>query len=298
MVVWDAYLARLSIFDGTGAFVRSAQLPIVLNNGMRVAGIYRHHDQLHLWINPFPVAFTDSAPALRGHVWAVKEGAPQLDDSLISFDGPRSTIMQEGQTYSRVDAPVRRKPLVAVLGDGTTLVASSGSDTVWVHDWTGKLRDTLVLDLPAEAVTEEDHTKYADSIRESFREELAGQPYPADLKKFFMQRAEDIARAGEWPTTRQRIDLLVAGEGDNVWILRPGFGTSHEREWRVHGLDGRVRRVLHVPHWGSVAAAAVHGDTLTTVEFRFGADSTVVARYDGLESRDADYQSSGSNRIR
>jgi hypothetical protein len=50
----------------------------------------------------------------------------------------------------------------------------------------------------------------------------------------------------------------------------------------MYGLDGTVQRVLHVPHWGSVAAAAVHGNTLTTLEFRWGADSTVVARYGAM----------------
>lgn len=279
VAVWDAHLARLSIFDSSGTFARSTPLPIVFNNGMRVAGIFHHAGELHLWIDPFPVPFADSAPGQRGHVWAVEEGAQQLADSLISFDGPLSTVMRDGDTYSRVDAPVRRKPLVAVLDDGTTLVASSGSDTVLVYAWDGALRDTLTLGLPAEPVTDGDQTKYADSIRESFESELAGQQYPPDLKDFFRKRAVDIARAGKWPSSRQRIDLMVAGSGDTFWVLRPAFGESHDREWRVFGLDGAVKRVLHLPHWGSVAAATVNGDTLTTVEFRWGADSTVVARY-------------------
>jgi hypothetical protein len=279
LAVWDAHLARLSIFDSTGSFARSTPLPIVLNNGMRVAGIFHHAGELHLWINPFPVPFADSAPGQRGHVWAVAEGAPKLGDSLISFDGPLSTVMREGDTYSRVDAPVRRKPFVLVLDDGTTVVASSGADTVLVYAWEGTLRDTVTLELPAEAVTQEDRTKYADSIRESFESELAAQQYPPDLKEFFRKRAVDIAKAGKWPPTRQRMDLMIAGSGGTFWVLRPAFGESHDREWRVYGLDGSVRRVLHVPHWGSVAAAAVNGDTLTTVEFRWGADSTVVARY-------------------
>jgi hypothetical protein len=72
---------------------------------------------------------------------------------------------------------------------------------------------------------------------------------------------------------------MVAGAGDTFWVLRPAFEEPYDREWRVYGLDGSVKRVLHVPHWGSVAAAAVNGDTLTTVEFRWGADSTAVVRY-------------------
>jgi hypothetical protein len=282
VATWDAYLSRLSIFDGTGTFARSATLPIVANGGMRLAGIYHHDGELHLWIDPFPRAFTDSVQDTRGHVWTVEPGALQLGDSLISFDGPRSTVIQEGDTYSRVDAPLRRKPFVVVLNDGTTLVASSGSDTVFVHDWTGAMRDTLVLGLAGEPVTEEDRAKYADSIRESFRSELAAQQYPPDLKKLFLQRAEDIIKAADWPATRQRMDLMVAGDNATFWVLQPGFEASHDRTWRVYGLDGTVQRVLHVPHWGSVAAAAVHGDTLTTLEFRWGADSTVLARYGAM----------------
>jgi hypothetical protein len=166
-----------------------------------------------------------------------------------------------------------------VLDDGRTLVTSSGSDTVLVYAWDGTLRDTVTLGLPAEAITDEDHTKYADSIRESFESELAGQQYPEDLKQLFRKRAGEIAAAGKWPPTRQRMDLMVAGSDDTFWILRPAFGESYDREWRVYGLDGTVRKVLHVPHWGSVAAAAVSGDTITTVEFRWGADSTALARY-------------------
>jgi hypothetical protein len=279
MAIWDAYLSRLSIFDGSGTFARSMKLPIVMNGGMRVAGVYRHDGQLHLWTDPLHIPFTDSVQDTRGHVWMVDAGALQLSDSLISFDGPLSTTMQEGQTYSRVDAPMRRKPLVAVLEDGTTLVASSGSDTVRVYSWNGTIRDTLTLGLPAEAITDEDHSKYADSIRESFESELAGQQYPEDLKQLFRKRAGEIAAAGKWPPTRQRMDLVIAGGDDTFWVLRPAFGTSHEREWRVYGIDGTVRRVLHVPHWGSVAAATVRGDTLTTVEFRWGADSTALVRY-------------------
>jgi hypothetical protein len=279
VAVWDAHLARLSIFDSAGAFVRSMALPIVLNNGMRVAGIFHHDGELHLWINPFPVAFADSAPGLRGHVWAVEEGAAQLADSLISFDGPRSTIMHDEKTWSRVDAPMQPRPLVAVLADGTTLVGSSSSDTVRVYTWDGTARDTLALGLPAEGITDADRGKYADSIRESFESELSGQQYPEDLKQFFRKRAGHIAQAGQWPPARQRMDLMIAGGDDTVWVLRPAFGESHDREWRVYGLDGTVRQVLQVPHWGSVAAAAVNGDTLTTMEFRWGADSTVVARY-------------------
>lgn len=279
MATWDAYLSRLSIFDGSGTFARSMKLPIVMNGGMRVAGVYRHDGQLHLWTDPFHIPFTDSVQDTRGHVWMVEEGALQLGDSLISFDGPLSTTMQEGQTYSRVDAPLRRKPLVAVLEDGTTLVASSGSDIVRVYSWNGTIRDTLTLGLPAEAITDEDHSKYADSIRESFESELAGQQYPEDLKQLFRKRAGDIAAAGKWPATRQRMDLMIAGSGDTFWVLRPAFGESYDREWRVYGLDGTVRKVVQVPHWGSVAAAMVNGDTLTAVEFRWGADSTALVRY-------------------
>lgn len=279
VAVWDAHLARLSIFDSTGTFARSTPLPIVLNNGMRVAGIFHHAGELHLWMNPFPVPFADSAPGLRGHVWSLAEGASEPGDSLISFDGPRSTIMHDDKTYSRVDAPMQPKPFVAVLEDGTTLVGSSGSDTVRVYAWDGTIRDTLTLGLPAEAITDHDRTKYADSIRESFESELAGQQYPENLKEFFRKRAVDIAKAGKWPPTRQRLDLMVAGAGDTFWVLRPAFEEPYDREWRVYGLDGSVKRVLHVPHWGSVAAAAVNGDTLTTVEFRWGADSTAVVRY-------------------
>jgi hypothetical protein len=279
VALWDAHLARLSIFDRTGSFARSTPLPIVLNNGMRVAGIFHHDGELHLWINPFPVAFADSAPGLRGHVWAVEEGAAQLGDSLISFDGPLSTIMHDEKTWSRVDAPMQPKPLVAVLADGTTLVGSSSSDTVRVYTWDGTARDTLALGLPADGITDADRGKYADSIRESFESELAGQQYPEDLKQFFRKRAGDIAAAGKWPSIRQRTDLMIAGGDSTFWVLRPAFGESHDREWRVYDLDGTVLRVLHVPQWGSVSAATVNGDTLTTVEFRWGADSTALVRY-------------------
>src|SRR5574338_703568 len=279
LAIWDAALARLSILDSTGHFVRSVQLPILMNQGARVAGIFRHAGALHVWADPYPIAFgaADSAP--RGHVWAVADGATSLTNSLLSFEGPLSTVIRDATTFSRVDAPVRRRPLVAVLGDGTTVVASSGSDSVQVYSWAGAPAMTIALDLTADPVTSDDRAKYADSIRESIRGELAAQRLGPKLDSFFLRRAEALVKAANWPATRQRMDLLVAGTGSRFWILRPAFGADRGREWREYDTSGTLHRVLHVPHWGSVGAAAVTGDTLTTLEFRFGADSTVLARY-------------------
>lgn len=278
IAVWDARLRRVSILHAEGSLSRVVALPISAEQG-RVAGIFRRDTTLRVWTNPFPSAFGNTAVDSVGHVWALRPGEARLGAALVSFPGPRSTIIQDERTFSRVDAPVRRKPLVVALADGTLLVGSTGSDTVTVHDWNGVVLDTLVLGLPSEPVTSDDRSRYADSVRKSFRDELAGQQLGAELNAFFLDRAEQIIDAAEWPATRQRLDLIAAGQQDEFWALMPGFGIGYEREWRVYRLDGSVRAVHHVPHAGSVKAAVVSGDTLTTLEVQFHQDTVHLARY-------------------
>lgn len=278
VAIWDARLRRLSILHATGSLGRVVALPISAEQG-RVAGLFRRDTTLRVWTNPFPLAFGPGAIDSAAHVWAMRPGATSLGAALLSFPGPRSTIIQDERTFSRVDAPVRRKPLVAALADGTLLVGSTGSDTVMVHDWNGALVDTLVLGLPSESVTGDDRSRYADSVRKSFRDELAGQQLGAELNAFFLERAEAIISAAEWPATRQQLDLIIAGESGECWVLLPGFEVAYEREWRLYGTDGSIRAVHRVPHAGSVMAAVVSGDTLTTLEVQFHQDTVSLARY-------------------
>ena len=278
VAIWDARLRRLSILHATGSLGRVVALPISAEQG-RVAGLFRRDTTLRVWTNPFPLAFGNGAIDSAAHVWAVRPGAASLGAALISFPGPHSTIIRDERTFSRVDAPVRRKPLVASLEDGTLLVGSTGSDTVMVHDWDGAVLDTLVLGLPSEPVIAEDRSRYRDSVRKSFRDELAGQQLGAELNAFFLERAEEIVDAAQWPATRQQLDLIVAGQPGEFWVLLPAFGTGYEREWRVYRTDGSARTVYHVPHAGSVMAAVVSGDTLTTLEVQFHQDTVSLARY-------------------
>ena len=278
VAIWDARLRRLSILHATGSLGRVVALPIAAERG-RVADIFHRDTALRVWTNPYPVAFGNVTSDSVGHVWAVRPGAAGLGAALISFPGPRSTIIRDERTFSRVDAPVRRKPLVAALEDGTLLVGSTGSDTVTVHDWDGAVLDTLVLGLPSEPVTDEDRSRYRDSVRKSFRDELAGQQLGAELNAFFLERAEKIVDAAQWPAARQQLDLIVAGQPGEFWALRPGFGPGYEREWRVYRTDGTLWSVQRVPHAGSVMAAVVTGDTLTTLEVQFHLDTVSLARY-------------------
>ena len=278
VVLWDASLRRLSILAADGSLGRVATLPISAEHG-RVGGIFHRDTTLRVWTNPYPIAFGDITADSLGYVWDAEPGAASLGTALLSFTGPASTIVRDETTFSRVDAPVRRRPLVAALADGTLLLGSTGSDTVTLHDWNGTAIDTLVLNLRSQPVTDEDHSRYADSVRKSFRDELAGQQLGAELNAFFLDRAEQIIDAAEWSATRQRLDLIVGGEPGEFWALMPGFGVGYEREWRVYRLDGSVRAVHHVPHAGSVKAAVVSGDTLTTLEVQFHQDTVHLARY-------------------
>lgn len=278
VVIWDANLRRLSILAADGSLGRVATLPISAEHG-RVGGIFHRDTTLRVWTNPHPIAFGDVTADSLGHVWGAEPGAASLGAALLSFQGPASTIIRDETTFSRVDAPVRRRPLVAALADRTLLLGSTGSDTVTLHDWNGTAIDTLALNLPSQPVTDEDHSRYDDSVRKSFRDELAGQQLGAELNAFFLERAEAIIDAAEWPATRQRIDLIAAGDAGELWVLLPRFGAGYEREWRVYRTDGAVRAVYRVPHAGSVRAAAVSGDTLTTLEVQFYQDTVSLARY-------------------
>ncbi len=278
IAIWDARLRRVSIFHSDGSLGRVAALPISAGQG-RVAGIFHRDSALRIWTNPYPIAFGDIEADSLGHVWDAEPGAAGLGAALLSFPGPRSTIIRDETTFSRVDAPLRRKPLVAALADGKLLVGSTGSDTVTMHDWNGAVLDTLVLGLPSQPVTSDDRSRYADSVRKSFRDELAGQQLGAELNAFFLERAEQIIEAAEWPATRQRLDLIVASAAGEFWVLLPGFEAGYDREWRVYQGDGSLRAVHHVPHVGSVRAAAVTGGTLTTLEVQFHQDTASLARY-------------------
>ena len=205
VAIWDARLRRVSIFHSDGSLGRVVALPISAEQG-RVAGIFRRDSALRIWTNPYPIAFGDIAADSLGHVWDAEPGAAGLGAALLSFPGPRSTIIRDETTFSRVDAPLRRKPLVAALADGKLLVGSTGSDTVTMHDWNGAVLDTLVLGLPSQPVTSDDRSRYADSVRKSFRDELAGQQLGAELNAFFLERAEADHRgrgmAGHAPAAR------------------------------------------------------------------------------------------------
>lgn len=278
VVFWDQHLRRVSILAASGALGRVVSLPVTAVNG-RVGGIFYRAGSLRVWTNPYPIAFGDVTADSIAHVWDAVPGSTSLGTPLMSFAGPVSTIMRDETTFSRVDAPVRRRPMVVSTADGQLLVGSTGSDTVTVHGWDGAVTDTLVLGIAGEPVTAEDRTRYADSVRKSFEDELAGQQLGAELNAFFRQRAKEIADAAEWPATRQRIDLMVAGDSGELWVLLPGFDSGYEREWRVFRRDGSVRAVYRVPHAGSVRAAAVSGDTLTTLEVQFYQDTVSLARY-------------------
>lgn len=278
VVIWDQHLRRISILAAGGSLGRVVSLPVTAVNG-RLGGIFYRDGALRVWTNPYPIAFGDVTADSIAHVWDAVPGSTSLNAPLLSFPGPVSTIMRDETTFSRVDAPVRRRPIVVSTADGQLLVGSTGSDTVTVHGWDGAATDTLVLGIEGESVTDADRTRYADSVRKSFEDELAGQQLGAELNAFFRQRAEDITEAAEWPSTRQRIDLMVAGDSGELWVLLPSFDAGYAREWRVYRRDGSVRAVYRVPHAGSVRAAAVTGDTLTTLEVQFYQDTVSLARY-------------------
>lgn len=276
VAVWDERLRRLTIFASGGSFGRT--MPLAFDNVVdgRLTRLLTASGQRYVWL--------DAHPDIN-HAWTGQERStlrrlgrgPALGDSLLSLPAPGSVVVREEMTFSRIDAPVRHRPLVAVLSDGSIVTGSTRSDALRFHRDTDSAV-TVVLGLPRHAVSAEDRRKYRDSIVSSFELELAAQRLGAELEALFRTRATSMAEAADWPAERQLIDGLVPA-GTGAWVLVAAHDSSRTRSWLVLDADGSIRHAVRVPHRGAVAAAAVRGETLVTWEFLMGEERGFLATY-------------------
>jgi hypothetical protein len=209
-----------------------------------------------------------------------------LRDSILAVDGPESVIDRDGTSQSRIDAPFQRRPVVLFVQNGDVLVGNSGDSVVRRYNGRGDLISEVTLSLPVIRATERGKRAFIDSTRAGMMEELGRQPFPSDLRAYFVAKFDRMLRELKFPATLPRyVNAELDPSGEHVWVRLPDAGGRSSATWRVFRVrDGLLVRTVRVPHQGAVLDAAVGREALFTIEAD-GDGVHRVLRYSGSSQR-------------
>lgn len=264
VLIWDKNLRRITLFQANGQLARTLPLNVDPNREGQVAGMSLALGYLLAWTNNYP-AGAPRPNEQRSFVWRV-DISSGARDSILSMDGPRSIIIRDARSSSRIDAPFAPRPWILFLDNGHFLMLSSGSDTARELTERGTFVRQFSMRMPENALDSRDRRQYVESARKKYFDELAQQHYGPDLRDFFTHRWDELRAKMVFPAFLPRFDLPLISDDSVLWVLRSAHRNDHQRIWNRYSLIGRPVGATFVRHRGSVLAAAVREGVLYALE--------------------------------
>ena len=264
IVVWDRNLRRATVFSTHGEVAKSVRVNLDPNREGQVSGLVIEGNAALVWTDNYPAGIP-RPDEQRSFVWHIDLNTG-VKDSLLSTEGPRSIIIRDGRTSSRINAPFSPRPWVLFLASGDFVLFSTGNDTARQYTRSGVEVGRFALGLPELRIDAADRRRFIESSREAYFGELAQQQYGPDLRDFFAHRWDELQDKMVFPASHPLFEQALASDDAQFWILRSTRGESRDRTWNRYSLSGRPAPAVLVPHRGDVLAAAVRQGVLFTVE--------------------------------
>lgn len=237
ILVWDAMLERLTVFDGTGKLARTAQFPSVGGSFPSVVGTYPDGSLL-LESGTEEAAAAREQGAWRGTTRLVRASADgRLLDTLATVPSQERYSYRGGDGAGQVveDLPFGRRTVMAISARG--IVLGTGEEyRIQLIDTAGRTHDLL-------------------------RAEWTPRPVsPADVDEYWarMVTIGGRASAGEAQAQRSRVpyprtlppyDALLVDAAGALWIKdsQPPRGWDDPDLWRVYSADGDPLASIELP---------------------------------------------------
>jgi hypothetical protein len=237
ILVWDAALERLTVFDASGGFARTAQFPSLGGSFPRALDLFADGSLLL-------ASGTDGEAAAReAGSWRGAMRLMRVDRRGAVLDTFPTVPSQERYSYRAGDGmglvvedlPFGRRTLVAVSGDGVVL--GTGEEYVIRRlDAGGESHEVVRVPWTPHAVSRGDVREYWSRMVT-----IGSRAEPAESEA----RRDRIPYPSTLPPYEQ---LLVDAEG-SLWIkdAQPPAGWDDPDVWRIYSADGAPRATIELP---------------------------------------------------
>ena len=237
ILVWDAALERLTVFDGTGRLARTTPFPTLGGSFPSVVGTFRDGSLL-MASGTDPDAAQSGEGAWRGETRLVRvsPGGRVIDTLAVVPSTERYGYRsRDGMGQVVEDLPFGRRTVMAVVGNG--VVVGTGEEyRIRLVDTTGIERDLLRVAWTPRPVSPANVREYWSRMVT-----IGGRSYAAE--------AEAQRERIPYPGTLPPYESLLVDETGAVWIKDPQLpeGWDDPDLWRIFSAHGAPLATIELP---------------------------------------------------
>lgn len=238
ILVWDAALERLTVFDSRGTLARSTQFPPAGGSFPTVAGVFADGSLLLASGADPAAAAKQEGTAWRAdtHLVRISPGG-QIIDTLATVPSQErySYRSRDGMGQTVEDLPFGRRTVFAVRGDGVVL-GTGEAYSIRQVDTTGNQRELVRRDWTPRPVSPADVKDYWAKMVT-----IGGRSRPDEAQA---QRSKI-----PYPATLPPYDALVVDARGALWIkdAQAPEGWDDPDLWRVYSADGAPLATVELP---------------------------------------------------
>ena len=237
LLVWDAALERLTVFDGRGGLARTAQFPSTGGAFPSLVGAFGDGSLL-MASGVDHAAAARASGAWRGRTLLLRmSAAGRLLDTLTTLpsDERYSYASGDGMGVVAEDLPLGRRTVMAV-SQGHVVFGTGEGYRIRAVDTARSTRVLLAKAYTPRAVSRLDIQEYWRRLVT-----LGGRADPA--------RAEAERRRVPYPRTLPPYEDLLVASDRAVWIkdAQPPQGWDDPDTWRVYSAAGEPRATIVLP---------------------------------------------------
>lgn len=283
--VVDSRLRRVTVYTEAGQAVETVRLPEELASfATEIEDLVHLESTFFLWAVHRPRNqirdFEDSSRLVE----LAESG--ELERVVHRVRNAYNVVRRDQLNTASVRVPFADRPTLAFLPGGRYATGSTGSPRIRTLTPRDEVAFELTLDLVRARVTPELRETALNSVHESLfgelEEQLEAGRLPPEMGAYFRDKFEDILEevAQRIPERMPFYDKMLRGEGEVIWLLRPGTSEDPARDWvRIALQEGPTQCHLRATHLGDVVAATAGEELLVTVEI-LDEDVPRVAAYE------------------
>lgn len=238
ILVWDAALERLTVFDPRGTLARSTQFPAVGGSFPSVVGMFPDGSLLLASGADQAAAAKQEGTAWRGdtHLVRIAPGGQILDTiATVPSQERYSYRSRDGMGQTVEDLPFGRRTVMAVRDDAV-VVGTGEAYSIREVDTAGIQRGLVQREWTPRPVSSADVRDYWAKMVT-----IGGRSRPGEVQA----QRDKIP----YPATLPPYDALVIDAGGALWIkdAQPPRGWDDPDLWRVYSPDGAPLATVELP---------------------------------------------------
>lgn len=237
LLVWDAALERLTVFDSRGTLARSTQFPSIGGSFPSAIGTFGDGTLL-LASGTDQAAARQEGAAWRGAAHLVRiSPAGQIIDTVATVPSQErySYPSRDGMGQTVEDLPFGRRTVLAVRGDAVVF-GTGNTYSIRQVDTAGRVRELVRKEWTPRPVTGADVRDYWAKMVT-----IGGRSRPDEA-------AAQRSRI-PYPRTLPPYDALVLDARGALWVkdAQPPAGWDDPDLWRVYSADGAPLATVELP---------------------------------------------------